>query len=105
MSQPDTLNAVEVGELLYADAETVLILARRGDLPGTRIGKSWVFLRADVLNFLQERIAADTAVRKQGLRHAPVLPTAVILPEKPSRRRVAPIPLPPLPPTPKAPLP
>lgn len=34
--------------------------ARRGELPGTRIGKSWVFLREDVIAFVRQHILADT---------------------------------------------
>lgn len=65
MSSNDILSVAEVGELLHAENATVMLHARRGDLPGTRIGKSWVFMRDDVLAFLRRQIAADTEARRR----------------------------------------
>lgn len=39
--------------------------ARRGALPGTRIGRTWVFMREDVLSFLRAQIDRDTEQRRQ----------------------------------------
>ncbi|WP_373987820.1 helix-turn-helix domain-containing protein [Duganella sp. BuS-21] len=60
-----TLDVDQAAAMLHADRETVLNVARRGELPGTKIGKSWVFLRSNVLDYLKLRIEADTARRKQ----------------------------------------
>jgi excisionase family DNA binding protein len=97
MHAPETLDAQEVALLLRADAETIMVLARRGDLPGTRIGRGWVFLRDDVLAYLRARITADTAQRKNSECRNPPAPTAVALIRRPSRKRTAPVPLPALP--------
>ena len=78
---PDTLNATQAADMLFADIETILILARSGELPGAKVGKSWVFLREDVIEFLRGRVRAETGQRKQ-----PVLPDAVLMP-RPSRQR------------------
>ena len=88
---PDTLNAAQAADMLFADIETILILARSGELPGAKVGKSWVFLREDVIEFLRGRVRAETGQRKQ-----PVLPNAVLLP-RPSRQRRQPPVLPALP--------
>jgi hypothetical protein len=99
MAPPETLNAADVATLLYADPETVLTYARCGELPGTRIGKSWVFLRADVLDFLRARIAADTKKRRCAAsvrRHDPVA-IAVPASRSSTRRRAPPVELPALP--------
>lgn len=95
MDTPDTLNAAEAAALLYADTETVLALARRGELPGAKIGKSWVFLRSDVLNFLHERVVQETEQRR---RERATLPSpSALLVVRPKTRRRAPPTLPELP--------
>jgi hypothetical protein len=40
MNTLDALNAAETAALLHADTETMLALARRGELPGAKIGTS-----------------------------------------------------------------
>ena len=39
------LTATEVAELLKMPVSTVYELARRGELPASRLGKTWRFLR------------------------------------------------------------
>ena len=90
----ETLDVGEAAVLLRAEPATIMHLARRGQLPGTRIGKAWVFLREDVLNFLRLQIAADTEARRHQAANA-IVAIAVPVPRD-SRRRVAPV-LPPLP--------
>lgn len=60
----ETLDLESVAALFQAEPDTVAQYARTGELPGTRIGKGWIFLREDALAFLRERIARDTAARK-----------------------------------------
>lgn len=86
MDTHDTLDAAGAAALLNADVETVLLLARRGELPGTKIGKSWVFLRVDLLNFLGAKVKADTEKRKK-LAGEPAVPAAVLIVAPKSRRR------------------
>lgn len=64
-STDETLGVEEAAALLRAETSTVMQFARRGDLPGTRIGKGWVFLREDVIAFLRQQIANDTQDRRQ----------------------------------------
>lgn len=97
MHTSEILDAAETAALLHAEAETIMQLARSGTLPGTRIGKAWIFLREDVMAFLREQIARDTAERRR--LQAALAPCAVMLapPSRRSRRTVVP-PLPDLPP-------
>lgn len=89
MLTQETLDAAEAAALLRAEPETIMQLARQGALPGTRIGKSWVFLREDVLAFLKEQIAKDTAERRG--RQAERPHTAIVVPApRKSRRTVLP---------------
>jgi excisionase family DNA binding protein len=86
MNTPETLDVAEVAALLRAEPETIMQFARRGDLPGTRIGKSWVFLREDVLVFLKNQIAKDTEKRRR--ERATLSPSAVaVAPSPPKNRR------------------
>ena len=80
----------EVAQFLRADAETVMQFARKGELPGAKIGKSWVFLCCDVHAFLKERIRSETAERRSKFLEGSS-PNAVLV-ERPGRRRRKPIP-------------
>ena len=85
----ETLGVEEAAALLRAEAATVMQYARRGELPGTRIGKAWVFMRADVIAFLRSQIAADTDARR---RHASRAILAVAVPPlRDGRRRLPPV--------------
>ena len=40
---PETLDIEEAAALMKAQTDTVQQIARRGDLPGTKIGKAWLW--------------------------------------------------------------
>lgn len=44
----NTLNAEEAAELLHLNVKRVQSLAREGKLPAARIGRKWLFRRADL---------------------------------------------------------
>lgn len=92
----ETLGVEEAATLLRAEPATVMQFARRGELPGTRIGKSWVFLRDDVMAFLRMQIAQDTEERRQQAANAIIPVATAISPQRDGRRRPVPV-LPPLP--------
>ncbi len=48
----DIMTAAEVAELLHMPVSTVYYLAGRGELPATRLGRSWRFLRPRIEEFL-----------------------------------------------------
>ncbi len=93
MDFPDTLDIHQAAAMLHADEETVLALARSGELPGTKIGRPWVFLRTDVLDYLRAQVRSDTAQRRQ----ASAVPTAatavaaVVIPRQSRRRTSLPV--------------
>ena len=60
----EILNTAEVAELVHAEPSTVANLALRGELPATLIGKSYIFLRDDVMRYVREKIERDTAERR-----------------------------------------
>jgi excisionase family DNA binding protein len=48
----DVLTAEEAADLLRVSTKTVLTLARNGSLPGTKVGRAWRFLRADLVAYV-----------------------------------------------------
>jgi excisionase family DNA binding protein len=48
----DVLTAEEAADFLRVSTKTVLTLARSGDLPGTKVGRAWRFLRADLAAYV-----------------------------------------------------
>lgn len=45
LTRDEVLTAIEVAELLKMPVSTVYELARRGELPASRLGRTWRFLR------------------------------------------------------------
>lgn len=60
----DTIDAEECAELLRATKEQVEELARGGELPALKIGRSWLFVRADLLAYLAEKARAEAQERR-----------------------------------------
>ncbi|MEO8294648.1 MAG: TOBE domain-containing protein [Gemmatimonadota bacterium] len=50
----DTLNASEAGKLLHLNVKQVQRLARSGSLPAARIGRKWLFERAQLEAMLRQ---------------------------------------------------
>jgi excisionase family DNA binding protein len=48
----DILTTDEAADLLRVSSKTVLALARDGELPGTKVGRAWRFLRTDLLDYV-----------------------------------------------------
>jgi excisionase family DNA binding protein len=48
----DILTTDEAADLLRVSSKTILALARDGILPGTKVGRAWRFLRADLLDYV-----------------------------------------------------
>ena len=48
----DVLTAEEAADFLRVSTKTLLALARSGDLPGTKVGRAWRFLRADLTAYV-----------------------------------------------------
>jgi excisionase family DNA binding protein len=66
--------------------EQVEELARAGDIPGLKIGRSWRFVRADLLAYLAEKARAEAEERRAARAKRDGAPDPV----KPSRRREPP---------------
>ena len=51
-----TLNLIETAEFLKINGKTAQEMAAKGDLPGCKIGRSWVFLEDDLVTYLREQV-------------------------------------------------
>lgn len=66
-SFPEVLDSAAVALLLKVHLTTVQELARRGDLPGRKVGKDYRFFRAAVVAWLSET-ATKSVPMKRGRR-------------------------------------
>ncbi len=48
LTREDVLDGRDVAELLHLPISTVLEYARRGLLPGHKLGRRWIFLRDEI---------------------------------------------------------
>jgi excisionase family DNA binding protein len=60
----DVIISTECAELLRCTADQVEELARAGELPATKIGRAWLFVRADLLAYLAERARLEAEARR-----------------------------------------
>ena len=89
-SLPETLDIKEAAALMKAHADTVQQLARSGELPGTKVGKAWVFFRSDVLAYLRKAIDDDTEKRRRNIRSSITMCHVIVEPPR-GRRRPLPV--------------
>jgi len=61
---PEIIDADECAELLRCSVMQVEEGARDGRLPGFKEGRSWLFVRADLLAYLAERARREAAERQ-----------------------------------------
>lgn len=78
----ETVDIDEAAALMNAQTDTVQQIARRGELPGAKIGKAWVFMRADVLAYVQKKIDGDTAERRRNVRSSITMCNVVVQPPR-----------------------
>ncbi|MEM7704230.1 MAG: helix-turn-helix domain-containing protein [Pseudomonadota bacterium] len=68
LDEPPTIGTTEAARLLHCCAETVKRRARAGELPDRRVGRSWVFLRTDVLNYVRGYTGPERSPHLSGRR-------------------------------------
>ena len=61
----ETVDIEEAAHLVKAEIDTIQQLARTGEIPGAKVGKSWVFFRSDVLAYLRKAIDDATELRRR----------------------------------------
>lgn len=78
----ETIGSEECAQLLRCTPAQVEELARAGEIPGLKLGRSWLFVRADLLSFLADK-ARDEAQQRRAKRQSMTRTPAV----KPRRRQ------------------
>ena len=75
MITAETIGSEDCATLLHCTPEQVEELARAGEIPGLKLGRSWLFVRADLLAYLAEKARAEAqerrAKRQPATGHAP----------------------------------
>lgn len=61
-----TLNLQRAAELLCVHDKTAERLAIDGTIPAGKIGRRWVFMERDVLDYIERQIVAQTQRRRLG---------------------------------------
>lgn len=61
-----TLDLRGAAALMKVHPRTVEAMARDGRLPAAKIGRSYVLMERDVLDFIEQQIANQTARREKG---------------------------------------
>ncbi len=68
----EVLSVEDVADLLQLDVATVRALARRGELPGVKLGKHWRFLRDEILESLRPAARQAAGAQASALRNPTV---------------------------------
>lgn len=62
----ETINAEQCAELLYCTEQRIEELTRTGELPGMKFGRSWMYVKADLLAYIADRARKEAEERRQG---------------------------------------
>lgn len=81
----ETINSEECAVLLHCTADLVEEMARAGDIPGLKFGRGWLFVRADLLDYLASKARAEAENRRA--KRQPNAPRPLVRP----RRNPAPV--------------
>ena len=60
----ETIGSDECAALLRCTTEQVEELARAGEIPGLKFGRSWLFVRSDLLAYLAEKARREADERR-----------------------------------------
>lgn len=62
-----TFDLDECAQFLKISSPAVFEMASRGELPGARIGRSWVFLEEDLVEYVRIQVRCQRRERQAGL--------------------------------------
>lgn len=87
MTNRPIIDVNECAELLLCSPDQIEEKARAGEIPATKIGRGWLFIREDLIQYL-----ADKARKEAGERLSRRSPNVTQLVVKPRRRQAPPLP-------------
>jgi excisionase family DNA binding protein len=82
----EILTADETAELFRVSTAYVRGLANSGEIPGTKLGDDWRFIRLDMIDYLSERAKREQKTRKFNQEQSQQLPST-FTPNKRGRPR------------------
>lgn len=88
-----TYDINEAADFLKVDRSTALELAGRGEIPGAKVGRAWVFLEVDLVEYLRDTVRRQTDRRReQTIMTQQGTPTLEVADTLPRRGRRKPLP-------------
>jgi excisionase family DNA binding protein len=88
-----TYDINETADFLKVDRSTALELAGTGEIPGAKVGRSWVFLENDLVEYLRDTVRRQTDLRREQSNSTQRKNTRIEAPDNPAKRgRRQPIP-------------
>lgn len=90
MTTDETIGSEDCAKLLHCTPEQVEELARAGEIPGLKLGRGWLFVRADLLAYLAEKAREEAQQRRA--KRQPAAPIHQAAPIKQRRRQPPPLP-------------
>lgn len=88
-----TYDINEAADFLKVDRTTALDLAGRGELPGAKVGRAWVFMEVDLVEYLRDMVRLQTNRRReQSIATQSDSPTTAASTGVPRRGRRRPVP-------------
>lgn len=87
----EMIDSEECATLLKCTPEQVEELARQGEIPGTKLGRGWLFVRADLVAYIAERARAEAMERRA--KRSPRAPTPITVRSRPTRRAAPALPV------------
>ena len=85
MTTDETIGSEDCAKLLHCTPEQVEELARAGEIPGLKLGRGWLFVRADLLAYLAEKAREEAQQRRA--KRQPAAPIHHATPIKQRRRQ------------------
>ena len=81
----DTFDVAECADFLKISENRLIEKARKGLVPGAKIGKCWVFLRSDMIAYLRKEVARQQMLRREKqLVEEEMGPAPSVVPQRPS---------------------
>jgi hypothetical protein len=59
-----TLDINECAEFFKIDPTTATKMAARGEIPGAKIGRAWVFLQDDLVEYLRQQVRIQSRLKE-----------------------------------------
>ncbi len=73
----ETLDTKGAAELLHVSIQLTQRLASRGEIPAVQLGKSFLFLKSDLIQWLTERARNEQRQRQEQVELADIMPRPI----------------------------